>query len=233
MLTIQNLRKEYSEGRVSQQVALDRVNLHVGQGEFCALTGPSGSGKTTLMNLIGLLDRPTAGSIRIRGQMTDDLVADQVAELRNRLVGFVFQSFHLLPRYTALDNVCLPLVYRGIGKQQRRAMATLALQEVGLADRMMHRPDELSGGQRQRVAIARALIAKPSLLLADEPTGNLDSRTAEAIMTLFFRLNEELGLTIIIVTHDRQIAARCPRRILMRDGQIVEDSSFEGSVIRG
>lgn len=233
VLTIQNLRKEYSEGRVSQQVALDRINLHVGQREFCALTGPSGSGKTTLMNLIGLLDRPTAGSIRIRGQMTDDLVADQVAELRNRFIGFIFQSFHLLPRYTALDNVCLPLVYRGIGKQQRRAMATLALQEVGLADRMMHRPDELSGGQRQRIAIARALIGKPPLLLADEPTGNLDSRSAEAIMSLFFRLNEELGLTIIIVTHDQQIAARCPRRILMRDGQIVEDSGFEGHLVRG
>ncbi|MFN7089427.1 MAG: ABC transporter ATP-binding protein [Allorhizobium sp.] len=233
MLTIQNLRKEYSEGRVSQRVALDRVNLHVGQGEFCALTGPSGSGKTTLMNLIGLLDRPTAGSLRIGGQMTDDLVADQVAELRNRFIGFIFQSFYLLPRYTALDNVCLPLVYRGIGKEQRRAMATRALQEVGLADRLMHRPDELSGGQRQRIAIARALVGKPSLLLADEPTGNLDSRSAEAIMSLFLRLNEELGLTIIIVTHDPQIAARCPRRIVVRDGQIVEHFASAVSVVRG
>jgi len=233
VLTIQNLRKEYSEGRVGHQVALDCVNLHLGQGEICALTGPSGSGKTTLMNLIGLLDRPTAGTIRFGGLVTDALVADQVAELRNHFIGFVFQSFHLLPRYTALDNVCLPLVYRGIRKHQRRAMATAALDQVGLGDRMMHRPDELSGGQRQRVAIARALVGKPSLLLADEPTGNLDSRTAEAIMTLFFRLNEELGLTIVIVTHDQQIAARCPRRVLMRDGQIVEDSAVEGHLVRG
>nr|WP_299502132.1 ABC transporter ATP-binding protein [uncultured Rhizobium sp.] len=233
MLIIQNLRKEYGEHRVGQQVALDRVNLRVGHGEFCALTGPSGSGKTTLMNLIGMLDQPTAGTVRIGGLTADDLGADQVAELRSRFIGFVFQSFHLLPRYTALDNVCLPLVYRGIGKQQRRAMATLALQEVGLADRIMHRPDELSGGQRQRVAIARALVGSPSLLLADEPTGNLDSRTADAIMSLFLRLNEELGLTIIIVTHDSTIAARCRRRILMRDGQIVEDSAFSGRFVRG
>lgn len=233
MLSIQNLRKEYSEGRVSHQVALDRVNLDVVHGEFCALTGPSGSGKTTLMNLIGLLDRPTAGSICIGGQPTDIMVTDKVAELRNRLIGFVFQSFHLLPRYTALDNVCLPLVYRGIRKQERRAMAAAALDQVELADRMMYRPDQLSGGQRQRVAIARALVGEPSLLLADEPTGNLDSRSAAAIMSLFFRLNEELGLTIVIVTHDQQIAARCPRRILMRDGQIVEDSAFAGHSVRG
>ncbi|THV19850.1 ABC transporter ATP-binding protein [Peteryoungia ipomoeae] len=225
MLSVDNLRKEYRGGGVGQQVALNCVNLHAGHGEFCALSGPSGSGKTTLMNLVGLLDRPTAGRIRILGMPTDDLVDDQIAELRSRYIGFVFQSFHLLPRFTALDNVGLPLIYRGIGKQQRRTMAALALREVGLADRMMHRPDELSGGQRQRVAIARALVGSPSLLLADEPTGNLDSRSAEAIISLLKKLNEERGLTIIIVTHDPQIAARCPRRILMRDGQIVEDSA--------
>ncbi|RKE76942.1 ABC transporter ATP-binding protein [Rhizobium sp. AG855] len=233
MLTIQNLRKEYSEGKVGHHLALDRVNLHINQSEFCALTGPSGSGKTTLMNLIGLLDRPTAGTIRFGGLVTDALIADQVAELRNRFIGFVFQSFHLLPRYTALDNVCLPLIYRGIHKRERRAMAATALEQVGLTDRMMHRPDELSGGQRQRVAIARALVGKPSLLLADEPTGNLDSRSAEAIMSLFLRLNDTLGLTIIIVTHDPQIAARCPRRIEVRDGQIVEGSASAVSVVRG
>lgn len=230
---LQNIQKEYRAANCPRQVVLNNVNLILKNGEFCALTGPSGSGKTTLMNLIGLLDRPTAGVIRTGGVVTKDLVTDQVAEFRNRFIGFVFQSFHLLPRYTALDNVCLPLIYRGIGRQQRRRMATLALQEVGLADRMMHRPDELSGGQRQRVAIARALVGKPSLLLADEPTGNLDSRSAEAIMSLFFRLNEELGLTIVIVTHDQQIAARCPRRVLMRDGQIVEDSTAAGPLVRG
>lgn len=233
ILELQSVRKGYSAANATGHVVLDNIDLRLGYGEFCVLTGPSGSGKTTLMNLIGLLDSPTAGNVRINGLVTDNLVPDKVAELRNSFIGFVFQSFHLLPRYTALDNVCLPLVYRGIGKQERRAMATLALQEVGLADRVMHRPDELSGGQRQRVAIARALVGKPSLLLADEPTGNLDSRSAEDIMTLFFRLNEELGLTIVMVTHDQQIATRCPRHILLRDGQIVEDSAVTGRLVRG
>lgn len=233
LLRLNGLSKGYNLSGPKADLVLRDLNLQIFEREFCAVVGSSGSGKTTLMNLIGLLDRPTTGTIRFSGLMTDDLDADRVAELRNHSIGFVFQSFHLLPRYTALDNVCLPLVYRGISKEQRRAMATLALQEVGLADRIMHRPDELSGGQRQRVAIARALVGEPSLLLADEPTGNLDSRSAEAIMSLFFRLNEELGLTIVIVTHDQQIAARCPRRILMRDGQIVDDSAVTGRFVHG
>jgi putative ABC transport system ATP-binding protein len=223
VLDIKNLSKSY--GTDSSLVVLRDVGLHIASGEFCALTGPSGSGKTTLMNLIGLLDRPSCGSINIGGTPAERLSADQTAQLRNRLIGFVFQSFHLLPRYSAVDNAALPLLYRGIGKRERQAMALSALEQVGLRDRASHRPGELSGGQRQRVAIARALIGGPSLLLADEPTGNLDSRTADEIMTLFLKLNAELGLTVIIVTHDSTIAARCPRRIVMRDGQVLDDYS--------
>ncbi len=204
---------------------LQNVSLSVDSGGFCALTGPSGSGKTTLMNLIGLLDRPTDGNIEIGGTAVEHLTVDQTAELRNRVIGFVFQSFHLLTRYTALENVALPLLYRGVSKVERRNMAITALHKVGLADRMTHRPEELSGGQRQRVAIARALVGDPALLLADEPTGNLDSRTADEVFSLFLKLNVEHGLTVIIVTHDPTIAARCPRRVVMRDGQIVDDDS--------
>lgn len=177
------------------------------------------------MNLIGLLDKPTAGEIEIAGMKTSGLSTDAAADIRNRMIGFVFQSFHLLPRYTALDNVALPLVYRGIGKRRRRAMAADALNRVGLAERMLYRPDELSGGQRQRVAIARALVDDPILLLADEPTGNLDSETAAEILSLFLQLNAALGLTVLLVTHDPTIAARCPRRIVMRDGKVLDDNS--------
>ncbi|WP_017996113.1 ABC transporter ATP-binding protein [Rhizobium leguminosarum] len=189
------------------------------------MTGCSGSGKTTLMNLIGLLDKPTAGEIEIAGRKTSGLSNDAAAHIRNRMIGFVFQSFHLLPRYTALDNVALPLVYRGIGKRRRRAMASDALNRVGLTERMLYRPDELSGGQRQRVAIARALVDDPMLLLADEPTGNLDIETAAEILSLFLHLNAALGLTVLLVTHDPTIAARCPRRIVMRDGEVFDDNS--------
>ncbi|MBY2963791.1 ABC transporter ATP-binding protein [Rhizobium leguminosarum] len=177
------------------------------------------------MNLIGLLDKPTAGEIEIAGRKTSGLSNDAAAHIRNRMIGFVFQSFHLLPRYTALDNVALPLVYRGIGKRRRRAMASDALNRVGLTERMLYRPDELSGGQRQRVAIARALVDDPMLLLADEPTGNLDIETAAEILSLFLHLNAALGLTVLLVTHDPTIAARCPRRIVMRDGEVFDDNS--------
>lgn len=223
MLTINGIRKSY--GGQNPIDVLKGVTVSIEHGDFCALTGPSGSGKTTLMNLIGLLDRPTSGSIRIAGTATEQLSADQAAQLRNRVIGFVFQSFHLLARYSALDNVALPLLYRGVGKMERRTRALAVLNQVGLGDRTLHRPDQLSGGQRQRVAIARALIGNPSLLLADEPTGNLDSATADEIMALFLNLNAELGLTVIIVTHDPTIAARCPRRIVMRDGQVLDDHS--------
>lgn len=224
MLSIENVRKHFGKGETVVQVLRD-VTLHVGRGEFCALTGPSGSGKTTLMNLIGLLDRPSHGTIQIDGMPVEKLSADAAAALRSKVIGFVFQSFHLLPHYTSLDNVALPLVYRGVGKAERRSIAARALQKVSLLDRATHRPGELSGGQRQRVAIARALIGNPSLLLADEPTGNLDSQTADDIMSLFLTLNAKFGLTVIIVTHDPTIAARCPRRIVMRDGQVFDDST--------
>lgn len=224
MLGVRNLSKTYMRGQAATPVLRD-VSFSVSAGSFCALTGTSGSGKTTLMNLIGLLDRPSSGELIIDGERASGLSADAAAQLRNRIIGFVFQSFHLLSRYSALDNVGLPLVYRGMAKGERRELAARALHQVGLGDRLTHRPDELSGGQRQRVAIARALVGRPSLLLADEPTGNLDSRTADEIMSLFLRLNAELGLTVMIVTHDPTIAARCPRRIVMRDGQVLDDDS--------
>ena len=226
MIELRRLSKAY--GANEGLVVLRDIGLRIETGEFCALTGASGSGKTTLMNLMGLLDRPTAGDIEIAGMNTSMMSADAIAGLRNRMIGFVFQSFHLLPRYSSLDNVALPLVYRGIGRSRRREMAAESLRQVGLSDRITHRPDELSGGQRQRVAIARALIGGPNLLLADEPTGNLDSRTADEIMSLFLQLNADLGLTVILVTHDPTIAARCPRRIVMRDG-CIEDDDF-GSI---
>ena len=223
MLSIENVTKAY-RGRAGSLPVLTRVNLDVRRGELCALTGASGSGNTTLMNLIGLLDRPDEGAIRLDGTDTAALSESDTAGLRNRLIGFVFQSFHLLPRLSALDNVALPLVYRGIARATRRARAAAALERVGLAARAAHHPDEMSGGQRQRVAIARALVGDPPLLLADEPTGNLDSHAADDIMTLFFALNRNLGVTILIVTHDPTIAARCPRRIVMRDGRVLDDN---------
>jgi putative ABC transport system ATP-binding protein len=223
VLEIKNVSKTYGgRNRVS---VLNGVTLSIQWGDFCALTGASGSGKTTLMNLIGLLDRPTSGEIEINGRSTSKLTSNGTAELRNRMIGFVFQVFHLLPRYSALDNVALPLLYRGLSKEKCRALAATALHQVGLADRMAHRPDELSGGQRQRVAIARALVGNPSVLLADEPTGNLDSHASNEIMSLFLKLNAELGLTVMIVTHDPTIAARCQRRIVMRDGRVLNDDS--------
>lgn len=223
MLDIENVTKTYS-GRAGSVPVLTRVNLTIGRGELCALTGASGSGKTTLMNLIGLLDRPDEGSIRLDAIPTASLKEHEIAGLRNRLIGFVFQSFHLLPRLSALDNVALPLLYRGMAKVPRRALAKAALERVGLGERATHHPEELSGGQRQRVAIARALVGEPPLLLADEPTGNLDSRAADDIMALFLTLNRDIGITILIVTHDPSIAARCPRRIVMRDGQVLDDN---------
>lgn len=223
MLSIENVTKTY-RGRAGSLLALSRVNLDVRRGELCALNGASGSGKTTLMNLIGLLDRPDEGTIRLDGTDTAALRDDATAALRNRLIGFVFQAFHLLPRLSALDNVALPLLYRGMGKMERRALAVTALERVGLAARAAHHPKEMSGGQRQRVAVARALVGNLPLLLADEPTGNLDSQAADDIMALFLTLNGELGVTVVIVTHDPTIAARCPRRIVMRDGRVRDDS---------
>lgn len=221
MLRLSQVEKIY-EGRESYR-ALSAVTLDVHAGEFCALVGPSGSGKSTLMNLIGLLDRPTSGSIFLHGEDVSQLSRAQSAKVRNANIGFIFQAFHLLPRLTAQQNVALPLLYRGLGEEDQRGLALQALAMVGLSDKAQKKPDELSGGQRQRVAIARALAGEPSFLLADEPTGSLDSKTAAEIMCLFTRLNAELGLTIVMVTHDAGLAARCGRQIELLDGRIVGD----------
>ena len=202
--------------------ALDAVSFDVLEGEFVAIVGRSGSGKTTLMNVLGCMDLPTAGTFRLGGEDVRRLSDDALSDARNRHIGFVFQSFQLLPRSTALANVELPLLYRRVPRRRRREMAAAALERVGLSGRMDHKPHQLSGGQRQRVAIARALVGEPSLLLADEPTGNLDSATEEEILLLFEELHEA-GNTIVIVTHEPSIAAQCPRAIRLRDGRICGD----------
>ncbi len=202
--------------------ALREVSFKVHRGEYVAIIGTSGSGKSTLLNLLGCLDTPTEGAYRLRGRDVRGLDDDALSDLRNREIGFIFQTFQLLPRTTALENVELPLVYRGMGRSKRREQARRALERVGLGKRMNHRPNELSGGQRQRVAIARALCAEPTILLADEPTGNLDSTTGRDILGLFEQLHAA-GNTIILVTHEPTIAARCPRAIRLSDGQIVHD----------
>jgi putative ABC transport system ATP-binding protein len=202
--------------------ALDGVSFRVARGEWVAVVGQSGSGKSTLMNILGCLDTPTAGRYAIAGSDVAGLSDDALADLRNREIGFVFQTFQLLPRASALANVELPLVYRGLPRRERRERAEAALAAVGLENRMHHRPNELSGGQRQRVAIARALVGDPSLLLADEPTGNLDSATGEEIVRLMAELHGR-GHTIVLVTHEPRLAARCPRAIRLSDGRVVAD----------
>ena len=221
IIQLTGLAKEYQMGEETVR-ALRGVDLEIARNEYVAIMGPSGSGKSTLMNLIGCLDTPTGGEYILNGQAVAGLTDDQLARIRNREIGFVFQTFNLLPRSTALDNVALPLVYAGVGKHDRRERAMEALAAVELADRMHHKPNELSGGQRQRVAIARALVTKPSIILADEPTGNLDSRTSEEIMGLFQRLHDE-GQTIVMVTHEPDIAAHSERIITLRDGIIESD----------
>src|SRR5256712_6960069 len=206
--------------------ALRGVEIQMRRNEFVAIMGPSGSGKSTLMNLIGCLDTPTTGEYWLNGQKVSDLTDDELARIRNKEIGFVFQTFNLLPRADALHNLQLPLIYAGMGTTARRAQAARALERVGLGDRMQHKPNELSGGQRQRVAIARALVNEPSILLADEPTGNLDSATGEEIMRLFEELHDQ-GQTILLVTHEHDIAAHARRQIHLRDGKIDRDERME------
>jgi len=221
LIELVGISKRYMLGGV-EYPALDDVSLSIKRNDFLALTGASGSGKSTMMNIIGCLDSPTSGRYTLDGEEVAGLDEEQLASVRNRKIGFVFQNFYLMPRMTALDNVAQPLIYRGIAPAQRRAHAEVALKRVGLGDRMRHRPNEMSGGQRQRVAVARALVGHPELLLADEPTGNLDSRTAREIMDLFSQLHAE-GQTVVIVTHDPGIAACCRRLVRLHDGHIAED----------
>ena len=206
----------------SEVRALRGVDLLVHRGEYLAIMGPSGSGKSTLMNLLGCLDTPTDGTYRLAGEEVSVLSDDQLARIRNRRIGFVFQTFNLLPRYTALGNVELPLVYGGVGRAERRRRATRALERVDLADRMTHRPNELSGGQRQRVAIARAIVHDPDILFADEPTGNLDTKVGDEILDVFDQFHQQ-GATVVLVTHELEVARRAKRLIRVVDGLIVED----------
>ncbi len=218
MITATDLRKTYQLGK-STVHALDGVSIHIAEGELVAITGPSGSGKSTLMHILGCLDTPDSGSYFIRNEDVSKLTGDDLALIRNRHIGFVFQSFNLLPRMSALENVELPLLYSGVSDARERAAKALKI--VGLADRSEHSPTEMSGGQRQRVAVARAIVTDPAIILADEPTGNLDSRTGDEILQLFHDLSEA-GRTVIMVTHDSYVADHCQRQIHIRDGKVVE-----------
>ncbi|HCT76813.1 MAG TPA: macrolide ABC transporter ATP-binding protein [Micromonosporaceae bacterium] len=216
-----NVERSYQLDGVSV-AALRGVSLTIESADHVAIIGPSGSGKSTLMHLLGALDRPTKGKLLIDGHDIATLNAPEMARLRNETIGFVFQAFHLLSRTTALDNVALPLVYRGLGARERRKRAQATLERVGLGHRVGHRPNQMSGGEQQRVAIARALVTEPKVLLADEPTGNLDSVTGVAVLELLEELNRESGVAIVIVTHDRDVASRASRQVVMRDGVIVQ-----------
>jgi putative ABC transport system ATP-binding protein len=228
VIVTRQLQRDYDMGGEVVH-ALRGVDLVIRKNEFVAIMGPSGSGKSTLMNLIGCLDSPTHGEYWLNGHRVSELEDDELARIRNKEIGFVFQTFNLLPRATALHNVELPLVYAGLGSRERREQASDALARVGLGDRMQHRPNELSGGQRQRVAIARALVNRPSILLADEPTGNLDSATSEEILGLFQGLYHD-GQTILLVTHESDIAAHARRQVHLKDGRVESDFATEGRV---
>ncbi|MSP85023.1 MAG: ABC transporter ATP-binding protein [Flavobacteriaceae bacterium] len=221
LIQITKIKRDFVLGNEIVYV-LKGIDLEINRGEYVALMGPSGSGKSTLMNLLGCLDTPTSGSYILNGKDVSKMHDDELAEIRNKEIGFVFQTFNLLPRTTALDNVALPMIYAGYSKSERIIRAEEVLKQVGLADRMDHQPNQLSGGQRQRVAVARALVNNPSIILADEPTGNLDSRTSEEIMKLFVEIHK-LGNTVIVVTHEEEVAAYAHRIIRLRDGIIESD----------
>jgi putative ABC transport system ATP-binding protein len=221
IIDIKGITRDFQLGSETVNV-LKGIDLVINKGEYVALMGPSGSGKSTLMNILGCLDTPTSGSYILNGKQVSEMHDDELAEIRNKEIGFVFQTFNLMPRTTALDNVALPMVYAGFSKEERNKRATEVLSQVGLADRMDHKPNQLSGGQRQRVAVGRALVNKPSIILADEPTGNLDSKTSVEIMKLFGEIHSN-GNTVILVTHEEDIAAHAHRIIRLRDGIIEND----------
>jgi putative ABC transport system ATP-binding protein len=225
LLELKNISRHYTLGTEVVK-ALQSVTLSIERGEYIALMGPSGSGKSTLMNVIGCLDTPTEGKYVLNGKEVSKMTENELAEIRNKEIGFIFQTFNLIPRSTALDNVALPLVYAGYSKNDRINKAETALENVGLGDRMKHKPNELSGGQRQRVAVARALVNNPSIILADEPTGNLDSKTSEEIMMLFNDIHRQ-GNTIILVTHEEDIARHAHRIVRLKDGLVESDSKNE------
>ncbi len=229
VIKIRQITRDFRMGGEILKV-LKGLDLDIERGEYVALMGPSGSGKSTLMNILGCLDTPTSGTYELNGANVSLMSDDELAEIRNKEIGFVFQTFNLLPRTTALDNVALPMIYAGVGKVDRIKRATEVLHDVGLADRMDHKPNELSGGQRQRVAVGRALVNKPSIILADEPTGNLDSKTSEEIMLLIDAIHQA-GNTVIVVTHEEDIAARAKRIIRLRDGMIESDT--KGMLVNG
>lgn len=227
MIYLESVQKHYSLAKEQVKV-LHNVHLQIDQGEFTAIMGPSGSGKSTMMNIIGCLDKPSSGAYWLHNQLVSDYGEKELAHVRNRSIGFVFQQFQLLPRLNALQNVALPMIYAGFGKKEREERATEALEKLGLTDRMKHLPNELSGGQKQRVAIARAIVNQPQIILADEPTGALDTQTSRQIMNLFSMLHQE-GTTIILVTHEQEIAAYAKRTIFVRDGRITGgESEMEG-----
>jgi len=230
VIDARDVTKVYQMGEEVQVHALCGASMQVGAGELVAIMGPSGSGKSTLMNILGCLDQPTSGAYYLEGVAVDSLDDDELAQIRGNKIGFVFQTFNLLPRATALSNVVLPLIYSGVDGRQRRERAIAALEVVGLGDRLHHRPNELSGGQQQRVAIARALVNDPSIILADEPTGNLDSKSGMEIMAVVQRLNQERGITTIFVTHEPQIAQHTQRIIRISDGRIVDDQPVSDSL---
>ena len=222
IIQAKNLTKHYTVGSTIVR-ALDGLDIDIDKGSYIALMGPSGSGKSTLMNILGCLDTPSSGAYFLNDKDVSEVDDDLLAAIRNKEIGFIFQTFNLLPRYTALENVALPMIYAGIPKKERLARATEVLEKVGLGDRVTHKPNELSGGQRQRVAVARALVMNPSIIFADEPTGNLDSKTSEGIMQLFDEIHQD-GNTLIVVTHEEEVAARAQKIIRLRDGKL--DSEY-------